>query len=81
MGHSILLIPAQHLKPFVRGNNTDTNDAVAIIEASQRPNLRFVPMKTTLRVPVPIYFQYYGVKSPSLRKSPYNRPAYNQGMN
>lgn len=47
MGHSVLLVPAQHVKPFVRGNKTDANDAVAIIEASQRPNLRFVPMKTT----------------------------------
>ena len=46
MGHSVLLIPAQHVKPFVRGNKTDANDAIAIIEASQRPNLRFVPMKT-----------------------------------
>lgn len=47
MGHRVLLIPAQHVKPFTRGNKTDANDAVAIIEASQRPNLRFVPMKTT----------------------------------
>ncbi|MFQ3247994.1 MAG: transposase [Arenicella sp.] len=47
MGHSVLLVPAQHVKPFVRGNKTDANDAVAIIEASQRPDLTFVPMKTT----------------------------------
>lgn len=47
MGHSVLLVPAQHVKPFVRGDKTDANDAVAIIEASQRPNLRFVPIKTT----------------------------------
>lgn len=46
-GHKVLLIPAQHVKPFTRGNKTDANDAVAIIEASQRPNLRFVPTKTT----------------------------------
>ena len=45
--HKVLLIPAQHVKPFTRGNKTDANDAVAIIEASQRPNLRFVPIKTT----------------------------------
>lgn len=47
MGHTVLLVPAQHVKPFVRGNKTDANDAVAIIEASQRPDLRFVPLKTT----------------------------------
>jgi len=45
-GHKVLLIPAQHVKPFTRGNKTDANDAVAIIEASQRPDLRFVPTKT-----------------------------------
>jgi len=45
-GHKALLIPAQHVKPFTRGNKTDANDAVAIIEAAQRPNLRFVPVKT-----------------------------------
>ena len=46
-GHTVKLIPAQHVKPFTRGNKTDANDAVAIIEASFRPNLRFVPIKTT----------------------------------
>ena len=34
-----MLIPAQHVKPMPIG-------AVAIIEAVQRPNLRFVPVKT-----------------------------------
>ena len=47
LGHTVKLIPAQHVKPFTRGNKTDANDAVAIIEASIRPNLRFVPIKTT----------------------------------
>jgi len=44
-GHQVKLIPAQHVKPFTRGNKTDANDAVAIIEASLRPNLRLVPVK------------------------------------
>jgi len=47
LGHTVKLIPAQHVKPFTRGNKTDANDALAIIEASSRPNLRFVPIKTT----------------------------------
>jgi len=34
------------VKPFVRGNKNDHNDAVAIIEARQRPFIRFVPIKT-----------------------------------
>jgi len=45
-GHKVQLIPAQHVKPFTRGNKTDANDSIAIIEASQRPNLKFVPVKS-----------------------------------
>ncbi|GAC34285.1 IS110 family RNA-guided transposase [Paraglaciecola polaris] len=46
MGHEVRLIPAQHVKPFVRGNKNDHNDAIAIAEASWRPNIQFVPLKT-----------------------------------
>lgn len=46
MGHNVKLIPAQHVKPFVRGNKSDRNDALAIAEAAQRPNLRPVPIKS-----------------------------------
>lgn len=49
MGHEVNLIPAQHVKPFVRGNKNDANDAIAIAEASLRPNIRFVPVKTVLQ--------------------------------
>ena len=45
-GHTVNLVPAQHVKPFVRGNKNDVNDAVAIAEASLRPNMKFVPIKT-----------------------------------
>jgi transposase len=45
-GHTVKLVPAQHVKPFVRGNKNDANDAVAIAEASLRPNMRFVRVKT-----------------------------------
>jgi transposase len=45
-GHQVLLIPAQHVTPFVRGNKNDQNDALAIYEASMRPNIRFVPIKS-----------------------------------
>ena len=45
-GHDIKLIPAQHVKPFVRGNKNDHNDALAIAEAARRPNIRPVPIKT-----------------------------------
>ena len=46
MGHTVKLIPAQHVTPFVRGSKNDKNDALAIYEASFRPNIRFVPVKT-----------------------------------
>lgn len=46
MGHKVHLIPAQHVTPFVRGNKSDNNDALAIAEAANRPNIRFVPIKT-----------------------------------
>ncbi|MCP3853012.1 MAG: transposase, partial [Gammaproteobacteria bacterium] len=49
MGHKAHLIPAQHVKPFVRGNKSDANDALAIIEASGRPFIRFVPIKNTIQ--------------------------------
>lgn len=45
-GHQVKLLPAQHVKPFVRGNKNDHNDALAIAEASQRPNIKSVPIKT-----------------------------------
>lgn len=46
MGHEVMLLPAQHVTPFVRGNKSDYNDAVAIAEASLRPNITRVPIKS-----------------------------------
>ena len=34
------------MKPFVRRNKNDGNDAEAICEAMQRPNMRFAPAET-----------------------------------
>jgi len=45
-GHQVKLLPAQHVKPFVRGNKNDHNDALAISEAAKRPNIIAVPIKT-----------------------------------
>lgn len=41
-GYNVKLIPPQHVKPFVRGNKNDRNDAFAIAEASRRPDMLFV---------------------------------------
>ena len=37
---------SQFVKPYLKGNKTDAGDAEAICEAVQRPNMRFVPVKT-----------------------------------
>ena len=37
LGHQVVLVPAQHVKPFVRGGKSDARDALAICEAAQRP--------------------------------------------
>lgn len=41
-GHEVKLIPPQHVKPFVKGNKNDRNDAFAICEAANRPQLKTV---------------------------------------
>jgi len=46
LGHTVKLIPAQHVKPYLRGNKNDYNDALAIAEAVVRPEMRFVAIKT-----------------------------------
>lgn len=46
MGHEVRLIAPQFVKPYVKGNKTDRNDAAAICEAAQRPDMRFVSLKT-----------------------------------
>ena len=45
-GHIVKLISPQFVKPFVKGNKTDRNDAEAICEAASRPSMRFVSPKT-----------------------------------
>lgn len=44
-GHQVKLIAPQYVKPYRKGNKNDYNDAEAIAEAAQRPNMRFVPIK------------------------------------
>ena len=45
-GFKVMLIPPQHVKPFVKGNKNDRNDAFAITEAARRPNLKCVEPRT-----------------------------------
>lgn len=46
LGFNVLLIPPQHVKPFVKGNKNDRNDAFAITEAARRPRMQFVEPRT-----------------------------------
>jgi transposase len=41
-GLEVRLLPPQHVKPFVKGNKNDRNDAFAITEAARRPQLRYL---------------------------------------
>jgi transposase len=46
LGHAVVLLPPQYVKPYVRRNKNDAADAEAICEAMSRPRMRFVPIKT-----------------------------------
>lgn len=46
MGHQVRLIPPAYVKPFVKRQKNDAADAEAICEAAQRPNMRFVAIKS-----------------------------------
>lgn len=45
-GHRVKLIPAAHVKPYVRRNKNDAADAAAICEAAMRPGQRFVAVRS-----------------------------------
>ena len=45
-GHEVRLLPAQFVKPFLKANKNDFNDAEAIAEAGGRASMRCVPLKT-----------------------------------
>ncbi|OJW52812.1 MAG: IS110 family transposase [Alphaproteobacteria bacterium 41-28] len=45
LGHTVKLIGPQFVKPYVKTNKNDANDAEAICEAVSRASMRFVPIK------------------------------------
>ncbi len=45
LGHTVKLMAPQYVKPYVKSNKNDANDAEAICEAVTRPNMRFVTVK------------------------------------
>src|SRR5262245_54541096 len=46
LGHEVVLLPPQRVKPYVPRNKNDTQDAEGVCEAMSRPQMRFVPIKT-----------------------------------
>ena len=47
LGHDARLINPKFVKPYLRGDKNDYNDAAALCEAVVHPQMRFVPVKNT----------------------------------
>ena len=46
LGHNARLMPAKYVRPYSKGQKNDFRDAEAIVEAVQRPTMKFVVTKT-----------------------------------
>lgn len=46
MGHTVKIMSPQFVKPYIKSNKNDANDAAGIAEAVTRPDMKFVPAKT-----------------------------------
>jgi hypothetical protein len=46
LGHDARLMPAKYVRPYSKGQKNDFRDAEAIVEAVQRPTMKFVATKT-----------------------------------
>jgi transposase len=57
LGHDVRLIPPSYVKPFVKRQKNDAADAEAICEASQRPTMRFVQVKSEASQAAAIVFR------------------------
>ena len=60
LGHTVRLMPAAYVKPYVKRQKNDAADAEAICEAVTRANMRFVATKTPGSKPISV---------PSLRRA------------
>jgi transposase len=57
LGHEVLLIPPDYVKPFVKRQKNGAADAEAIAEAAQRPDMRFVHVKSEASQAASIVFR------------------------
>src|SRR5229473_3837025 len=84
-GHDVRLIPAQYVKPFLKGHKNDYRDAEAIAEAVQRPTMHFVAIKTPEQTASPSNTQG-GSRVPelgslgSMRGAPSNERLYREQL-
>lgn len=46
LGHSVVLLPAHHVRPYVRGNKSDRTDAAGLLEAARCQDIHPVPAKS-----------------------------------
>jgi transposase len=51
-GHDVRLIPAQHVRPFVKSQKNDFNDATALAEVARLPSMRAVPPRSIEQIDV-----------------------------
>lgn len=50
LGHTVRIVPAQFVKPYVKSNKNDLIDAEAIAEAVTRPPMRFVEFRSPAQI-------------------------------
>ena len=50
-GHTVRLMSAEYVRPYVKAQKNDERDAEAIAEAATRPTMRFVEMERGITVP------------------------------
>lgn len=50
LGHEVRIVPGRFVKPYVKSNKNDANDAEAVAEAVGRPTMGFVQIKQTDQV-------------------------------
>ena len=46
LGHRVVLLPAQHARPYVLRDKTDRTDTLGLLEAFRNESIRPVPLKT-----------------------------------
>jgi transposase len=74
-GHEVRLIPAQFVKPYVKANKNDFNDALAIAEAASRATIPSVPLKNMEQLELQAIHRV----RPASDRRPYRRHQPNAG--